>query len=453
MSNTRRSPGVDPNDPSGWNGDSWVVRWAQGRTPNSPSNPCDRGMVYAAALYWSVMTMTSDTRACFGGWGRVFWMLFWSGERCRVVGYGDILPYTLAEYLICTTCMLISSIVWAYIIGAACAVMSKMDPELSEFERRIDDFNSMAQDQETRTHGTRRLPDLPQHIRWRGREYIREQRFHTHYMRNIDAWEGLGADLRGTVARQVASHYINHIWFFKGTNVQFREDCAKHFAPNFFERREVIELRAQLCVVERGAVGRLGRILEESDIITESTSQKYFADFHALLTKPSCREVAVQGPRRDNKAEAIKECQTAPVRVLALAGLTQIMAEDCEILRKTFENEGELGVKRIAESLRTKASDAPVSTPEALESIYNAMRPVAAPERLIPPGEGWVRFNDTKHEEVVDVCSLVLKYKSDVPGRGIVPLPMTADEYKGLTWPILAKWLGLGESGQSQQAQ
>ncbi|CAK8991308.1 unnamed protein product [Durusdinium trenchii] len=112
---------------------------------------------------------------------------------------------------------------------------------------------------------------------------------------------------------------------------------------------------------------------EESDIITESTSQKYFADFHALLTKPSCREVAVQGPRRDNKAEAIK---------------------DCEILRKTFENEGELGVKRIAESLRTKASDAPVSTPEALESIYNAMRPVAAPERLIPPGEGWVRFND-----------------------------------------------------------
>ena len=34
---------------------------------------------------------------------------------------------------------------------------------------------------------------------------------------------------------------------------------------------------------------------EESDIITESGSQKYFADFHALLTKPSCREVSVTG--------------------------------------------------------------------------------------------------------------------------------------------------------------
>ncbi|CAJ1331296.1 unnamed protein product [Effrenium voratum] len=217
--------GLDPNDPSAWPGDSWVVRWAQSRTPGSPADPCDTGMIYVAALYWSVMTMTS-------------------------VGYGDILPYTPAEYVACTSCMMISSIVWAYIIGAACAVMSKMDPELSEFERRIDDFNAMAQDQ-----------DLPQHIRWRGREYIREQRFHMHYLRNIDAWEGLGTDLRGTVARQMASHYINHIWFFKGTKAQFREDCAKNFVPHFFERREVIEMPAQLAVVERGAVGRLGRIL------------------------------------------------------------------------------------------------------------------------------------------------------------------------------------------------
>lgn len=36
---------------------------------------------------------------------------------------------------------------------------------------------------------------------------------------------------------------------------------------------------------------------EESDIITESGSQKYFADFHALLTKPSCREVSASRRR------------------------------------------------------------------------------------------------------------------------------------------------------------
>eukprot|EP00435_Cladocopium_sp_Y103_P022393 s645_g5.t1 len=70
---------------------------------------------------------------------------------------------------------------------------------------------------------------------------------------------------------------------------------------------------------------------------------------------------------------------------------------DCELLRKTFDNEGELGVKRMGESLRNKASDMPVATPEVLEGIYNAMRQSqVAPERLIPPGEGWVRFNEPR---------------------------------------------------------
>eukprot|EP00931_Biecheleriopsis_adriatica_P107498 TRINITY_DN8183_c0_g1_i5.p1 TRINITY_DN8183_c0_g1~~TRINITY_DN8183_c0_g1_i5.p1 ORF type:complete len:944 (+),score=150.79 TRINITY_DN8183_c0_g1_i5:57-2888(+) len=217
--------GANPFDPAAWEGDSWVVRFAAGRAANTSTDPCSPGIVYLAAIYWAVMTMTS-------------------------VGYGDIIPYTVTEYIVCTASMMASSIVWAYIIGAACAVMSNMDPEQNEFERRLDDFNCMAKDQ-----------DLPLHIRYRGREYIREHRFHMHLLRNQHAWEALGSDLRGTVARQIASHYINNIWFFKGTSPQFREDVAKLFVANFYERREMIECPSRLCVVERGAVGRMGRIL------------------------------------------------------------------------------------------------------------------------------------------------------------------------------------------------
>jgi len=202
-----------------------VVNFAAGRAAQSPTDPCSSGTLYVASIYWAVMTITS-------------------------IGYGDILPVTFVEYVACSICMMLSSVLWAYIIGAACAVMSKLDPELTEFEQRMDAFNAMAEDQ-----------DLPIPIRYRGREYIRESRFHSHYLRNQAAAQSLSNDLRGTVARQMAKHYLDKIWFFENTCAQFREDTANKFTPHFYEKREIVDALGKLCVVERGAVGRSGRIL------------------------------------------------------------------------------------------------------------------------------------------------------------------------------------------------
>jgi len=217
--------GFNPYQPQDWIGTSWVVRFAYTRTAETTTNPCDVGTVYVASMYWAVMTMTS-------------------------IGYGDILPQTTVEYVVCTLCMMAASIQWAYILGAACAVMSNNDPELSEFERKLDAFNSMANAQK-----------LPSEIRQRGRAYIREARIHSRYLRNQAAWDGLGSDLKGAVARQIAHQYIDKIWYFKNTDVEFREEAANKFRPHFYEQREIVEHPSKLCVVERGAVGRKGRIL------------------------------------------------------------------------------------------------------------------------------------------------------------------------------------------------
>ena len=48
--------------------------------------------IYVAALYFAVMTLTS-------------------------VGYGDITPQSESEYIGCIFLMLVSGIVWAYILG------------------------------------------------------------------------------------------------------------------------------------------------------------------------------------------------------------------------------------------------------------------------------------------------------------------------------------------------
>jgi len=135
---------------------------------------------------------------------------------------------------------------------------------------------------------------------------------------------------------------------------------------------------------------------EESDVITEAGSERFYASFHALLTNPTCREISVQGPRRDRRGEAIK---------------------DTDVLRLAFQAEGESGLKRVAKRLDNKqwtkaelAGSAEVSLDgllvdpvkaeelvrhkERLAEGWCASNSLKNQEKLIPPGEGWVRFNE-----------------------------------------------------------
>lgn len=117
---------------------------------------------------------------------------------------------------------------------------------------------------------------------------------------------------------------------------------------------------------------------EESDVITDAGGEKYRAKLSVLIQRPTTRELAVDGPERDTKAEAIK---------------------DSEVLVKAYELEGEAGVKRVAQRLERKLwSRAEITG--AAESSFEGLLidPLAKSgtkvEKLIPPGEGWVRYSD-----------------------------------------------------------
>mmetsp|Transcript_60118 Transcript_60118/g.155361 ORF Transcript_60118/g.155361 Transcript_60118/m.155361 type:complete len:799 (+) Transcript_60118:47-2443(+) len=117
---------------------------------------------------------------------------------------------------------------------------------------------------------------------------------------------------------------------------------------------------------------------QESDIITDSSGEKYRAIFSALLHFPATRDLHVQGPERDTKAEAIK---------------------DSEVLGKAYEFEGEPGLRRVAERLERKTWSRAEITGAAESSFEGLLRDPQAKtgtkvEKLIPPGEGWVRSND-----------------------------------------------------------
>lgn len=216
---------ADPFDPQQWQGHSWIVRLAASRVAQSTMNPCSTTALYFASVYWATMTMTS-------------------------VGYGDIVPLTISEYLVGTLCMMGSSILWAYIISAACGIMMNMDKERQEFESRMDAFNDMAQDR-----------DLPSHIRHTGRDYIRQQRYHERFLRNAKAMESIGHSMNSSVAKLTTMNYISGIWFFKPGSLQFKTDIGRKMEPHFFERRSLVKQPGNLCVIEHGSVGRGGRVL------------------------------------------------------------------------------------------------------------------------------------------------------------------------------------------------
>mmetsp|Transcript_853 Transcript_853/g.2379 ORF Transcript_853/g.2379 Transcript_853/m.2379 type:complete len:795 (+) Transcript_853:44-2428(+) len=156
-----------------------------------------------------------------------------------------------------------------------------------------------------------------------------------------------------------------------------RKLCSTHRAANSALSKH-IQANSEAAANAGQDIVHITVECEESDIITDSGSEKYFARFHALLTASKCREVTVEGPQRDTRPEATK---------------------DSEVLGKAFQLEGEAGVRRVAQRLERKrwTRQEIVGTAETfLEGLLVDPRAATGvkQEKLIPPGEGWTRFDD-----------------------------------------------------------
>mmetsp|Transcript_76257 Transcript_76257/g.176975 ORF Transcript_76257/g.176975 Transcript_76257/m.176975 type:complete len:795 (+) Transcript_76257:46-2430(+) len=156
-----------------------------------------------------------------------------------------------------------------------------------------------------------------------------------------------------------------------------RKLCSTHRAANSALSKH-IQASNEAAANSQQDIIHISVECEESDVITDSGSEKYFARFQALLTRPKCREVSAQGPQRDTKPEAIK---------------------DSEVLGKAFQLEGEAGVKRVAQRLERKKWTKQEIAGTAESSLEGLMVDPRAStgikqEKLIPPGEGWTRLDD-----------------------------------------------------------
>ena len=83
------------------------------QVPGMMPGPLDR---YVAALYWSVMTLTS-------------------------IGYGEMTPLNTTERVLCSIYMLLSGMMWTYVIGTVAAIATTLNPNQILYEQTMDQLN------------------------------------------------------------------------------------------------------------------------------------------------------------------------------------------------------------------------------------------------------------------------------------------------------------------------
>jgi len=206
---------------------SWVTTiFLGGKT--SPDDPCNPFEVYAAALHWAVMTLTS-------------------------IGYGDIVPVRLEEYLVAIMCQLLGGVMWAYVIGSVVSIISNVSPVERNFETNSDLLNQAMEE-----------AGIPKKERPEYREYLREAKAYDRRMCFIQVAENFSPMLRKQLLHHSTRGALNSVPYFNHAEATplFLMDLASLLRPRFFSRFERLDdVRQYLCLVDHGTVANCGQVL------------------------------------------------------------------------------------------------------------------------------------------------------------------------------------------------
>ncbi|OQS07043.1 voltage-gated ion channel superfamily [Thraustotheca clavata] len=252
---------------------NWMTEHSMGLVPLAQMSPSTQ---YLAALYWSVMTLTT-------------------------IGYGDVVPSTVAERTLAIICMLLGAGTYAYVVGGVCQILNSMDASTTEFHKTLDTLNEYAKENQ-----------LPVELTLRLREYFHSSRSLLRDKQHLDLLLTMSPGLRGEVA-VYNNNWIYDITFFSCENLLEREQFVtalalvlrpECFPPNEFVIREG-ELNTKMYLVQRGLATKnkvvyAGGTYFGEDIILSlrqrSTAVRAFSYLHVqVLSKYDLEDIIATG--------------------------------------------------------------------------------------------------------------------------------------------------------------
>lgn len=209
---------------------SWATTLFSGGK-DTPDSPCDPLHVYAAALHWSVMTITS-------------------------IGYGDIVPVRYEEYWVCILCMLIGGLTWAYIIGSICGILSSVGPVEGAFEANMDNLNIMLKDAQ-----------VPGEERQRYREFLREAKIYDNVQQFKEVATHFSPLPKGELLLHVTRTNLQSLPYLSQAPKGLFVHLIDKLELRFYARNENLHhLSNYIVSIERGSIARGGKILLAGDI-------------------------------------------------------------------------------------------------------------------------------------------------------------------------------------------
>jgi len=184
---------------------------------------------YSAALYWSVMTLTS-------------------------IGYGEFTAVNTPERFLGSLYMLCSGVIWTYAIGSVASIATTLDPNGVLFHNTMDSLNYFMRER-----------GLPIPMRITLREYFQQARRVHQVSDDSSLLSRMSPLLQGTVALAANKRWLDHVWYFRslGESREGREfiaSLAKMLVIRAYVAHERLPI-GQLYVLRRGLVVKLWRFL------------------------------------------------------------------------------------------------------------------------------------------------------------------------------------------------